>query len=117
MIAEVGISIKKRPPLDVVTRWNSTYHMLNYADEYKRAFEVFTQEDSQYTHQPLIEEWSMAKKKLCNILGTFSGATEILSGYKYPTSSIYFHQIWEINCCWKKSYQMKMLWFTLWYMR
>jgi hypothetical protein len=36
-------------------------------------------------------------KKLCNILGTFSGATEILSGYKYPTSSIHFHQIWEIK--------------------
>jgi hypothetical protein len=80
MITEVGISIKKRPPLDVVTRWNITYHMLNCASEYKRAFEALTQEDTQYTHQPLLEEWSMAKK-LYNIMRTFSGATEILSGY------------------------------------
>jgi hypothetical protein len=96
MITEVGISSNKRPPLDVVTRWNSTYHMLKCADEYKRAFEALTQEDTQYTHQPLIEEWSMAKK-LCKILETFSDATKTLSGYKYPTSSIYFYQLWKIK--------------------
>ena len=36
-------------------------------------------------------------KKLCKILETFFDATEILSGYKYPTSSIYFYQLWEIK--------------------
>lgn len=34
LIKVVGISCKKRPPLDVVTRWNSTYHMLICALEY-----------------------------------------------------------------------------------
>ncbi|PVH67017.1 hypothetical protein PAHAL_1G411400 [Panicum hallii] len=28
MIKEVGIACDKRPPLDVATRWNSTYQML-----------------------------------------------------------------------------------------
>ncbi|KAJ1289334.1 hypothetical protein BS78_02G156400 [Paspalum vaginatum] len=45
MIKEVGISCQKRPPLDVPTRWNSTFHMLSCALEYKRAFESLTTED------------------------------------------------------------------------
>ncbi|KAJ1257305.1 hypothetical protein BS78_K104600 [Paspalum vaginatum] len=93
MIEEVGISCQKRPPLDVRTRWNSTFHMLSCALEYKRAFQSLTTDDIQYTHEPLVEEWNMARK-LCNILGVFSTGTEVLSHCNYPTSSLYFHQIW-----------------------
>jgi hypothetical protein len=96
MIREVGISCDKRPPLDVVTRWNSTYHILKCALEYERAFEALTHEDIHYVHEPLVEKWQMAKK-LCDILKLFSDATELLSGSKYPTSSLYFDQIWEIK--------------------
>jgi hypothetical protein len=96
MIREVGISCDKRPPLNVVTRWNSTYHMLKCALEYERAFESLTHEDIHYVHGPLVEEWQMVKK-LCDILKLFSDATELLSSSKYPTSSLYFDQIWEIK--------------------
>ncbi|KAJ1268094.1 hypothetical protein BS78_07G110500 [Paspalum vaginatum] len=96
MIKEVGISCQKRPPLDVATRWNSTFHMLSCALEYKRAFESLTTEDIQYTHEPLVEEWNMARK-LCNILGVFYTGTNILSSCNYPTSCLYFHQIWEVK--------------------
>jgi hypothetical protein len=96
MISELGISCDKRPPLDVVTRWNSTYHMLKCALEYDRAFEALTHEDIHYAHEPLVEEWEMAKK-LCDILKLFSDATELLSGSKYPTSNLYFDQIWQIK--------------------
>jgi hypothetical protein len=96
MISELGISCDKRPPLDVVTRWNSTYHMLKCALEYDRAFEALTYEDIHYAHEPLVEEWEMAKK-LCDILKLFSDATELLSGSKYPTSNLYFDQIWQIK--------------------
>ena len=96
MIKEVGISCDKRPPLDVPTRWNSTYHMLKCALEYERAFEALTREDSQYVHEPLVEEWKMAKK-LCDILKTFCDATEVLSGSNYPTTSCIFDQFWEVK--------------------
>jgi hypothetical protein len=36
-------------------------------------------------------------KKLCDILKLFSDATELLLGSKYPTSNLYFNQIWEIK--------------------
>ena len=86
MIKEVGISCDKRPPLDVPTRWNSTYHMLKCALEYERAFEALTREDNQYVHEPLVEEWKMAKK-LCGIQKTFCDATKVLSGSNYLTAS------------------------------
>ncbi|XP_062191235.1 zinc finger BED domain-containing protein RICESLEEPER 2-like [Phragmites australis] len=96
MVQQVGITCQKRPTLDVATRWNSTYEMLNSASEYKRAFEALTREDTQYVHEPSIEEWDMAKK-LCSMLKVFYDATKEVSGSKYPTSSCYFHQIWEVK--------------------
>lgn len=96
VIKEVGISCGERPPLDVVTRWNSTYHMLKCASEYERAFEALTHDDVQYVHEPLIDEWEMARK-LCHILEKFCDATKDLSGVKYPTADRYFHQIWKIK--------------------
>lgn len=39
MVEHVGIPIGKRPPLDVVTRWNSTYHMLSTSLQYRRVYE------------------------------------------------------------------------------
>ncbi|CAO2168651.1 unnamed protein product [Urochloa humidicola] len=96
LIQDVGISYEKRPSLDVVTRWNSTYHMLTCASEYKRAFQALTHDDIQYVHEPLVEEWKMAKK-LCDILEKFSDATEILSGSNYPTANLYFDLIWDIK--------------------
>lgn len=49
MIKQVGIPLKKHPSLDVVTRWNSTYYMLDSAYLYKRVFESLTTEDSVYS--------------------------------------------------------------------
>ncbi|KAJ1276488.1 hypothetical protein BS78_05G218300 [Paspalum vaginatum] len=101
----------KRPPLDVATRWNSTFHMLSCALEYKRAFESLTTEDIWYMHEPLVEECNMARK-LCNILGVFSTGIKVLSGCNYPTSafritlptlSLYFHQIREVKLLDKES--------------
>lgn len=79
MIKQVGITLKRRPSLDVATRWNSTYQMLESAYGYKRAFESLSTEDSQYVYEPLDEEWRLSKK-LCDILETFSNATKMVSG-------------------------------------
>jgi hypothetical protein len=96
MIKQVVITLKRCPSLDIVTRWNSTYLMLEPAYWYKRAFESLIVEDSQYVYEPLDEEWKLSKK-LCDILETFCAATKMVSGSKYPTSSCYFHQFWEVK--------------------
>jgi hypothetical protein len=93
MTKQVGITFKRCPSLDIVTRWNSTYQL---AYLYKRAFESLTVEDSQYVYEPLDEEWKLSRK-LCDILETFYTTTKMVSRSKYPTSSCYFHQFWEVK--------------------
>ncbi|XP_062206557.1 zinc finger BED domain-containing protein RICESLEEPER 2-like isoform X1 [Phragmites australis] len=95
MVEQVGI-YEKRPPLDVATRWNSTYNMLLTSLLYKRAFEALSREDTQYIYEPSDEEWNMADK-LCGLLKVFSDATKVVSGSKYPTVSCYFHHVWEVK--------------------
>jgi hypothetical protein len=96
MIKQVGITLKRRPSLNIVTHWNSTYLMLESTYLYKRAFESLTVDDSQYVYEPLDEEWKLSKK-LCDILETFCAATKMVSRSKYPSSSCYFHQFWEVK--------------------
>ena len=96
IVEQVGISPGKRPPLDVVTRWNSTFLMLETALKYRKVYEALKQGDPQYLHEPSTKDWKVAKK-LCNMLQPFYEATKIVSGSKYPTSSRYFHMLWEVK--------------------
>jgi hypothetical protein len=96
MVEKCSIPVEKRPPLDVVTRWNSTYHMLVTSLKYRRAYEALRKNDPQYIHEPSPEDWKLAKK-LCTLLEPFYEATMVVSGSNYPTSIHYFHQIWEVK--------------------
>uniref|UniRef100_J3N883 HAT C-terminal dimerisation domain-containing protein n=1 Tax=Oryza brachyantha TaxID=4533 RepID=J3N883_ORYBR len=63
---------------------------------FTRAFKALAQEDPQYVHLPSDNEWGMARK-LCSMLQVFHKATVLVSGSKYPTANLYFHQIWEVK--------------------
>lgn len=52
MVEKCSIPVEKRPPLDVVTWWNSTYHMLYTSLKYRRAYEALRQNDPQYIYEP-----------------------------------------------------------------
>ena len=34
---------------------------------------------------------------VCNLLKVFKKATNVVSGSKYPTCNLYFHEIWSVN--------------------
>uniref|UniRef100_A0A0R0KFT3 HAT C-terminal dimerisation domain-containing protein n=1 Tax=Glycine max TaxID=3847 RepID=A0A0R0KFT3_SOYBN len=82
--------------LDVPTRWNSTYLMLQSALKYESVFSIFHLDDENYKYCPLEEEWIRARK-MCKFLLPFYHITTLMSGTSYPTSNLYFLQVWKIQ--------------------
>uniref|UniRef100_A0A8I6YG94 BED-type domain-containing protein n=1 Tax=Hordeum vulgare subsp. vulgare TaxID=112509 RepID=A0A8I6YG94_HORVV len=95
VIAEVGISCKL-PSVDVPTRWNFTFLMLESSLPFRRAFRTLVRRDKDYKFCPSSEEWKRAET-VCAMLRVFHTATEVVSGSSYPTSNMYFHQIWNVR--------------------
>ncbi|KAH1110998.1 hypothetical protein GYH30_009682 [Glycine max] len=72
-VAKVGgIRTKMGLRLDVITRCNSTFLMLESALVYRRAFCSLAFDDRSYS--------------------------KLISGSSYPTSNLYFMQVWKIEC-------------------
>ncbi|CAJ2678656.1 unnamed protein product [Trifolium pratense] len=82
---------------DCVTRWNSTYTMLHSAINYRRAFYSLSLRDSNFKCCPTSVEWRRAET-LCDLLKPFFNITNLISGSSYPTSNLYFGEIWKIEC-------------------
>ncbi|XP_031108405.1 zinc finger BED domain-containing protein RICESLEEPER 2-like [Ipomoea triloba] len=88
--------------LDVCTRWNSTYLMLDSAQKFERAFERFEELDPHYGHDllnsegiPDHDDWENVRR-LCMFLGHFYDLTVKVSGSLYVTSNTYFPEICEV---------------------
>ena len=59
-------------------------------------FESLELQDAKYTYAPSTEQWERADA-LCRLLEVFNDATNLVSGSYYPTSNLYFHQMWKIK--------------------
>nr|KAJ0219000.1 hypothetical protein LSAT_V11C300104890 [Lactuca sativa] len=81
---------------DVPTRWNSTYMMLSCALYYRLAFSHLSLSDSNFQDCPSSDEWERVEK-MCSFLKVFYDATLQFSGSLYPTSNLYFPQIFGIH--------------------
>ncbi|KAL5576006.1 hypothetical protein UlMin_017705 [Ulmus minor] len=77
---------------DILTRWNSTYLMLDSALLYRRAFEHLALSDSNYKSCPSAEEWDKVEK-VWRFLQVFYDATLVFSSTKYPTANLFFPSI------------------------
>lgn len=90
--------------LDVCTRWNSTYLMLNTACMYEKAFERYNDEDPYYRIElefengpgvPEKSDWEKARK-MAEFLEHFYELTLRVSVTSHPTSHTYFHEIGDV---------------------
>ncbi|KAL9293625.1 putative ribonuclease H-like superfamily, hAT-like transposase, RNase-H [Arabidopsis thaliana] len=92
-------------PLDVKTRWNSTYLMLEQAVKFRIAFEKMEAEDKPYNDYflekvggekkigpPMSSDWDAAER-LIQILAIFYKSTLVLSGSTYVTSHKMYNEI------------------------
>ncbi|XP_021314613.1 zinc finger BED domain-containing protein RICESLEEPER 2 [Sorghum bicolor] len=96
IIEELGIRCRSAPQIDVANRWNSTYDMIQSAMPFKDAFLELKVKDSNYTYCPSSQDWQRANA-VCKLLKVFKKATKVVSGSTYPTSNLYFHQIWSVR--------------------
>jgi len=100
-VERVGIRSGAGLSLDVPTRWNSTYEMLARALKFRKAFDSMKAFDTNYKSLPSDDEWDHGEK-ICDLLKPFSVITTYISGSKYPTSNVYFTQVWRIELLLKK---------------
>ncbi|XP_071905600.1 zinc finger BED domain-containing protein RICESLEEPER 2-like [Coffea arabica] len=95
-ITQTSLDSKKALVQDIPTRWNSTYRMLSSALYYRLAFGHLQLSDSNFRCCPSLEEWERVEK-ICGFLQVFYEATNAFSGSKYPTSNLYFPQVFKIQ--------------------
>nr|KAJ0220731.1 hypothetical protein LSAT_V11C200070700 [Lactuca sativa] len=115
-VARAAIECKQKPCLDVDTRWNSTYLMLETAVKYEQAFDRLYTIDSNYGAHfrsevtddcegntrkrkrkvkvigaPSESDWETARNMI-EYLKIFSDVTTKISGTKYVTSNTFFSE-------------------------
>jgi hypothetical protein len=95
--------------LDVPTRWNSTYKMLEAAEKCQNALHLMEEEDGYFVSTlfeggqgrrglgpPTFEDWENVRVFL-KFLKLFYDVTMLLSGSLYVTSNMYFQEICGIQ--------------------
>ncbi|XP_057441940.1 zinc finger BED domain-containing protein RICESLEEPER 2-like [Lotus japonicus] len=82
-------------PLDVPTRWNSTYLMLESALKFQKPFKRLAERDVEFAKMkggvPKSEDWDNARV-FVRFLKVFYDVTLKVSGSLFVTSSQYFHE-------------------------
>ena len=82
--------------LDVSTRWNATYVMLESAIKYRRAFNNLTFNDRSYMLCSSNEKWERVEN-MCAFLAPSYHITILISKSSYPASNFYFMQVYGIE--------------------
>ncbi|KAL1179479.1 hypothetical protein V6Z11_A03G162800 [Gossypium hirsutum] len=93
----------KKMCLDVCTRWNLTYLMLDTAQNFERAFERFEEQDTNFRAElkrgegwPSVDDWTNVRD-LRDFLEHFYEITLRISGTSYVTSNNFFDELFEID--------------------
>ncbi|WVZ21480.1 hypothetical protein V8G54_008802 [Vigna mungo] len=103
-VEQEGISYKGIVCLDVETRWNSTYLMLEASLKYKDAFVLLDMQDKKFGIEmaksnggvPLEEDWEYARSIL-PFLKIFYDSTLRISGSSYVTNHMYMNEVFGIG--------------------
>ena len=95
-VETVGIVKKGGLVLDVTTWWNSTSLMLSWVLYYKETFRNLAEIETSYQSLPTESKW-LRTELICGLLHPFDQMTNLISGSSYPTSNLYFMELWKIQ--------------------
>ncbi|KAJ0764227.1 putative ribonuclease H-like superfamily [Helianthus annuus] len=100
----VNANTEKHLLLDVATRWNSTYLMLEVAQSYEKTFERYDIEESVFRtelekagHEELKPKDWQSVRDLCHFFKPFFDITKRVSGTHYVTSNSCIDEIYQIR--------------------
>ncbi|PKA49624.1 Putative AC transposase [Apostasia shenzhenica] len=98
--AEISLHLEipstKSLSLDITTQWNTTYHMLVAALEYKQAFTVLETCDDNYNEAPSPDDWRKVEV-VCAFLKLLYDSAIVIMAAADPTSNLFFHEAWKIQ--------------------
>ncbi|XP_055961060.1 zinc finger BED domain-containing protein RICESLEEPER 2-like [Mercurialis annua] len=99
--ADDKLGTKKSLCLDVATRWNSTYLMLDTACLFQSVFESYEESDESFRSDmaeciPTFVDWENVKK-FATCLSYFYVTTLRISGSLYVTSNMHFQEIVDLS--------------------
>lgn len=90
--------------LDVCTRWNSTFLMLDTAQKFEKAFEAYEDVDPIFKTEMILgdglvekEDWENVRR-LCAFLKKFYELTVKISGTSYVTCNLFLDDVCEVYC-------------------
>ncbi|KAF7832003.1 zinc finger BED domain-containing protein RICESLEEPER 2-like [Senna tora] len=102
-VCECNIESKLMVTLDVPTRWNSTYTMLDTAEKFEKAFDRLEFDDPNYLSVlnneggcPTSDDWKRARV-FVKFLKVFYDATLVFSGSLHVTSNAFLMKLCDIT--------------------
>ncbi|MCL7049065.1 hypothetical protein MKW94_017331 [Papaver nudicaule] len=93
---QLQVPTSKNLVLDDKTQWSTTYLMLVAALELREVFSCLDTADPDYKIAPSADDWKQIET-LCIYLRLFYNAANMLTGTSYPTSNLYFHEVWKVH--------------------
>ena len=93
---QCGLASGKGLILDVSTKWNARYDMLQSALYYKEAFIRYAQTHYHDGDAPTDDDWEKTEV-IMKLLKAFVNAINVFSRTKYPTANLYFKEVWTIR--------------------
>ena len=88
----VGMKRTKGLRLDICTRWNATYDMIDSAMRYRSMLNHLAEEDANFKHCLSRDEWNRVER-ITWFLKPFNDITALFSGIDYLTANLYFQRV------------------------
>ncbi|KAL1175392.1 hypothetical protein V6Z11_A04G086400 [Gossypium hirsutum] len=115
---EEMVGTKAHLCLDVPTRWNSTYMMLNVAEKYECVFEAYVHDDHNFFLDlsvgcgvPTCDDWENVRR-VTKVFEPFHELTLKVSGSLHVTSNTFFEVVTDVHCLldgWKHCWDLDIM--------